>query len=395
MTETSTAASDRRRPILIAAAAAAAALLAGGVALVATGDDEAPPRLDLSAAAPGPMDAGGAGRVAESAGMVADDTSAGSSMATPVTYVAGEELPDMGGSAPVYRLAGGDDDLRAIARHLGVEGDVTEAEGQRTIVDGDASVNGFGASWWYTSGQPYPGSEDVPPDAPTECSADAVCEEPARPEPERPADLPTQAEAEEIVRALAEAAGVDLTGARVTSHDNTTTWSVTIELALDGTVVPGWSVFGTVMSGGEVLDAGGPMGGLEEVGDYPLDTTRTAIDRLNEQHDGHGTGEPSGEPAPEPAPEAAAEEPAMEIATEEPASDDMTIMPVHGEPVEGEGEPVTVTLRSGELVYTVVTGADGTETYLVPVYLLDGESDRGEEWLDVFAAAVPAEFLGA
>ena len=42
-----------------------------------------------------------------------------------------------------------------------------------------------------------------------------------------------------------------------------------------------------------------------------------------------------------------------------------------------------------------VVSTDGTETYLVPVYLLDGDDERGEEWLDVFALAVRADFLGA
>jgi hypothetical protein len=63
-----------------------------------------------------------------------------------------------GRSATSNRLRAGDDDLRAIAAHLGVDGDVTAGEGaDRTIAEGDASVNGCGASWWYSSGQPHPG----------------------------------------------------------------------------------------------------------------------------------------------------------------------------------------------------------------------------------------------
>jgi hypothetical protein len=374
MTDTSTTAAGGRRPMLIAAAAAAAALLVGGIALVATGGDDDPPRLDLGAGAGAPAAAGGgdSGRVVESAELAADDM-AGTSMMAWVRHVAGDDLPDLGGSAPVHRLVADDDDLRRLADHFGVEGEVTDGEVggmQRTITRGDTVVGRYGASFWYTSGQEPPGSSDRPVASECEGGPDVVCEEPApMPPPERPADMPSQAEAEVIVRDIAEAAGLDLTDARVTSFDNVTTWGVSIELALDGTVIPGWSVYGTVSAGGEVLDAGGALGSLEPLGDYPLDTTRAAIDRLNEQMGG-GPG---------------SEEPMIE-----PAPDEMTIMPV-----EGDGEPMTVTLRTAELSYAMVGNADGTETYLVPAYLLDGENDRGEEWLDVFTVAVQAEFLGA
>ena len=381
MTETTTSAA-RRRPLLLAAAAAAVVLLAGGIALVVTGGDDDPPRLDLSSGTPASLaDSGGGERMAESADMAADDM-AGTSMMAWVTYVAGEELPDLGGDAPVYRLTADDDDLQALAAHFGLEGEATDADGmQRMITDGDASVSRYGASWWYSSGRSYPGSEDIAPDSGVSCDAEGVCEDAPRPmpEPERPADLPNQAEAEAIVRGIAEAAGLDLTDARVTAYDNITTWSVNIELALDGTPVPGWSVYGTVMEGGQVLDAGGALGSLERVGDYPLDTTRAAIDRLNEQSSGPGTAEPAIEPG--------VIEPDVQS---DPATDEMTILPV-----DGDGEPIAVTLRSGERSYTLVGNADGTETYLVPVYLLDGEDDRGEAWTDVFAIAVRAEFLGA
>lgn len=432
MTEITTVAPGRRRPLLIAAAVAVAALIIGAVALFATGDDDGPPRLDLSAAAPAGAAEGGGERMAESADIAMDGAAGASMMAAWARYVAGDELDDMGGSAPVYRLVADDDDLRAIAEHLGVQGEVTAADGnQRTITDGDASVNGYGASWWYTSGQPYPGSEGPDAAVSSACAAPAdgepvECEDTAPiPEPERPADLPSQAEAEQIIRDVAAAAGLDLAGAQVTSYDNVNTWGVNIELALDGTPIPGWSVYGTVMAGGEILDAGGTMGGLEKVGDYPLDTTRVAIDRLNEQSAGApGATEPGIEPMPLPEETEVVGDPATgegvegsegsagsagsddgaapsdpvtqvapapgdAVAEPAPAPDEMTIMPVD----EG-GEPITVTLRSAERSYTMYGNADGTETYLVPVYLLDGEDDRGEEWLDVFALAVQAEFLG-
>lgn len=411
MTDTTTSAAGRRRPVLVAAAAVAAAVLAGGVALVASGGDDDPPRLDLNASAPSPAASGGGERVAESADAATDDM-AGMSMMAWARYVAADELPDLGGSAPVYRLVADDDDLRALAEHFGIEGEVTDADGQQRMISaGEASVSRHGASWWYTSGQPQRGS-DVAVSSGCAAGPDAVCEEPApMPEPERPADLPSQAEAEAIVRDIAEAAGLDLTGARVTAYDNVTTWSVSIELALDDTPIPGWSVYGTVAAGGQVLDAGGALGSLEDVGEYPLDTTRAAIDRLNEQSSGQGLGSP--EPAIEPdlqtAPAAqtdtdagggttgsAGSDPGVPTDTAttdvaEPAPGEVSIMPVE----EGDGAPLTVTLRSGELSYALVGNVDGTETYLVPAYLLDGEDDRGEPWLDVFAIAVRAEFLAA
>lgn len=414
MTETTTSAAGRRRPVLLAAAAVAAAVLVGGVALVATGGDDDPPRLDLNASAPAPAASGGGERVAESADAAIDDM-AGMSMMAWARYVAADELPDLGGSAPVYRLVADDDDLRALAEHFGIEGEVTDVDGQQRMISaGEASVSRYGASWWYTSGQPYPGEGDrvvssgcVAPDAPQGPEpAQVDCPEPEpMPEPERPADLPSQADAEAIIRAVAEAAGLDLTGARVTAYDNITTWSVSIELALDGTPIPGWSVYGTVAAGGQVLDAGGALGSLEDVGEYPLDTTRVAIDRLNEQSSGQGQGSP--EPAIEPDVQtdpaavggttgSAGSDPGVPTDTAttdvaEPAPGEVSIMPVE----EGDVGPLTVTLHSGELSYTLVGNVDGTETYLVPAYLLDGEDDRGEPWLDVFAIAVRAEFLAA
>jgi hypothetical protein len=373
MTETTTPAAGRRRPAMIAAAAAIAAVtLAGGIALLTGGDDDLP-RIELGTSAQGTLAAGDAERTME-----ADDMAAGTSMMAWVRYVAGDGLPDLGGSAPVYRLRADDDDLRAIAAHLGVDGDLTAGEGaDRTITEGEASVNGYGASWWYSSGQSPSPIEEV------ECAiaedGQEVCLDEPAPEPERPADLPTQAEAEAIIRAVAEAAGVDLTGAQVTSYDNVATWGVNIDLAVDGTPITGYSVYGTVMAGGVVLDAGGVMGGLERLGDYPLDTTRTAIDRLDEQS---GGGEGTIEPAPEDL--ATQTDPAMEG---EP--DEMSIMPV-----EGGGEPIVVTLTRARLAHTLMGNVDGTVAYLVPAYLLDGTSDRGDEWTDVFAIAVRADHLG-
>jgi hypothetical protein len=397
MTETTTPAAGRRRPAMIAAAAAVAAVtLAGGIALLTGGDDDLP-RIELGTSAQGTLAAGDAERTMET-----DDVAAGTSMMAWVRYVAGDGLPDLGGSAPVYRLRADDDDLRAIAAHLGVDGDVTAGEGaDRTITEGDASVNGYGASWWYSSGQSHPGVEAV------ECAiaddGEEVCLEEPAPEPERPADLPTQAEAEGVIRAVAEAAGVDLTGAQVTSHDNVTSWGVNIDLAVDGTPITGYSVYGTVTAGGVVLDAGGVMGSLERLGDYPLDTTRTAIDRLNEQSgSGEGTIEPAPEPAPAPAPQpvngpegaedaGVSSDPgsAPDTGVAEPAPDEMTIMPV-----EGDGEPIVVTLTRARLAHTLMGNVDGTVAYLVPAYLLDGTSDRGDEWTDVFAIAVRADHLG-
>jgi len=421
--------------MILAAAAVAALTLAGGLALAMRGDDDDLPVLDLGAAPAGPMAAGGDERAAESDAMT-DDVAAGASMALWARYEAADELPDLGGSAPVYRMVAGDDDLRAIAEHLGVQGEVTAGEGdQRQIVDGAATVSGYGATWWYTSGEPYPGEGDrgvssgcVAPEAPDGAEpAQIDCPEPEpMPEPERPAGLPSQTEAEGIIRAVAEAAGLDLTGAQVTSYDNVTTWGVNIELALDGRVIPGWSVYGTVMDGGRVLDAGGAMGRLEELGDYPLDTTRAAIDRMNAQTEEQmaGAGEPvPGEPMPAgddiartepgvaepmPAEEAPQTDPASPPADgggvsgspgagsstdtggsePAPAPDEMTIMPVQ------PGEPIVVTLRSGELSYSLMGNADGTQTYLVPTYLLDGEDGDGQPWEDVYFPAVRADLLG-
>lgn len=170
------------------------------------------------------------------------------------------------------------------------------------------------------------------------------------------------------------------------------------------------------MEGGRILDAGGAMGRLERVGDYPLDTTRAAIDRMNEQMEGQMAGEPTEEPAPADEPVVAEPLPAEREAQSDPAAgqgggvsgspgaatstdagatepapapDEMTIMPV-----EDDGDPIVVTLRRGVLSYSLMGNRDGTVTYLVPTYLLDGDDDRGQPWEQVHFPAVRADLLG-
>ena len=67
----------------------------------------------------------------------------------------------------------------------------------------------------------------------------------------------------------------------------------------------------------------------------------------------------------------------------------MTIMPV-----EDDGDPIVVTLRRGVLSYSLMGNRDGTVTYLVPTYLLDGDDDRGQPWEQVHFPAVRADLLG-
>jgi hypothetical protein len=113
--------------------------------------------------------------------------------------------------------------------------------------------------------------------------------------PRRPADLPSLDEAERIARRLLTDAGMDLGGARVTTSDATTQWLVTVEPRVGGLPSPGTTASVSVGPGGRIESAFGHVGRAEELGDYQMLDTPTALDRLD---DGGGGGMPVPLPLP-------------------------------------------------------------------------------------------------
>jgi len=132
-----------RRPRALWGVLAAVAVAAGALVVVSAGDD--------GTSRPGlPVALGSAGARDSAAGASTD------AMLAWITYVAGDDLPALGGEAPAYRLAGNVDEgrVRALADALGVDGTVVH-EGAAWRVVGEAGTvevyEGGGAQWWYSS----------------------------------------------------------------------------------------------------------------------------------------------------------------------------------------------------------------------------------------------------
>lgn len=133
----------RRRALW--AVLAAAALAAGALAVTSGGEDGSSPVLPVA------LGAGGAEGGAGMASPAAD-----SRMAR-VTYVAGDDLPAMGGDATAFRVAGDVDEaqVRALADALGLEGDPVREERFWRLTSGDAALEVYedsGGTWWYSLG---------------------------------------------------------------------------------------------------------------------------------------------------------------------------------------------------------------------------------------------------
>jgi hypothetical protein len=168
--------------------------LGAGVLVVQSRDDD-PPRLPIAL---------GASASTKEAAPTSAAASTDMAMARWVTYVAGDDLPVLGGSAAAYRLDGtvSEADVRALAHALGLEGSPTRGDGAWQLQTDHGSLqvaDGFGGAWSYDSGA-FKGEESVavgspgssgggsagsgttdmttettsvapPPDAPVDCAA--------------------------------------------------------------------------------------------------------------------------------------------------------------------------------------------------------------------------------
>lgn len=298
-----------------------AVLAVGAGTLAVTGIDDAdPPRLPISLGAADGRAEGGATPAAADRAM---------SMLASQHYVAGDDLPLLGGEGPAYRLPGKVDEaaFRKVATALGLEGRVERADGMWHLRDGDASLDasdGAGGSWWFTadagprtdggagdagtssSGGGSSASEPMcPPDAtpescklidvdpdltpttlaepPADCTADEKCVVDPAPPFVPPADLPTKDEARSIALEALGRTGFDLAGADVQVEGPYDGWMVSVQPRLGGLATSGRYLSATVGPKGALLYASGSFPGEERLGTYPTLDTRKAIDRLNEQ----------------------------------------------------------------------------------------------------------------
>lgn len=319
-----------RRPRALWGVLAAVGLAAGALVVISANDDGGTrPGLPVALGSASP----------EEAGAAAD------SMMAWITYVAGDDLPALGGEAPAYRLRGNVDEaaVRALADALGVAGELVHDGPAWTVAGegGTLEVYEGGAQWWYSSefyeesaagsgsssgsaggglacpesgddvvvdcgvttmttypectasdgsagcitGECPPNTECVVPDTvppDVECDLTDGCAEPLPVPVEPPADLPSEDEARAIALELLAATGFDVDGADVTVDRPYDAWYVTVEPRVDG-LLSGLLASASVGSGGEVTSAGGYLGDPERLGDYPLLDTRAAIDRANAQ----------------------------------------------------------------------------------------------------------------
>ncbi len=325
LTLDSDATSPRRRAPRSLWAVLAAVVLTVGALVVTSSSDDAQSRGLPVALAAAPTAEGGGSRAADS-------------MLAWITYVAGPDLPALGGSAPAYRLVGSADAaaVRRLADALGVEGEPV-GDGSSWSVTGSAGTlevqPGAGAQWYFSSGSdgaggagttsnqsspgceeisydghPCKGAVDLPCPEGEECSTPAapgcapqpdgreICEDPAPsgckgdepspcpvepPPPPPPVDLPNEDEARAIALDLLAATGLDTDGADVSVEEPYDVWYVTVEPRL-GDVPSGLLHSVAVGSGGEIRSANGFVATPEPAGDHPVLDTRAAIDRANQ-----------------------------------------------------------------------------------------------------------------
>lgn len=357
-----------------------------------------------------PRGGGGAGAVAESAALMADDA-AGAARYRTVVYQAGEGLgAGLPTSAPAYELTGEPSaaDVRRLARLLGMSGEVTsespsDGAGFR-VVDGDLllEVQRAPGGPWYASDQRDSAgvatacAVAVEPDRPV--SAEKAGAAAASPEPacvdQQPAPVAGLLSPEAAQRRAREILdGLDHKGVTYTVEADGASGGqatlVNVAVAIGGRPVPtlgSWFAFGAE---GKVLAANGWLGTFEPIGDYPLAGVDVGIDRLN----AGGSG-PRVLGIPEPAIAPATPAPAC------PPEADCVAPEGGGAPGPSQApppEPEVVVLDKVRLGYNAVFGpCAGDPLVLVPAYLFAVPDSGGSgEDVELSAEAVTDDLLAS
>jgi hypothetical protein len=277
------AAPRRRRRWALWGALAVVALGAGAVAVIGP-DDGDPPKLPLALGA-----APAEGRSTTSP-MAAVD-----SMLAFVHYVAGDDLPALGGSGPAYRLRDPDAPaIRHLADALGLDGGrLTHQDTLWEVRDdrGDAfQMMGRYGGWSYSrsfdasggsSGSSGSATEPMCPPDDAACAGGVMTTEVAVPTTVAPVDLPSEAEARSIALRVFDAAGGDRSHAEVTVDRPLDSWVVTIVPSIGGLPAVDMATSVAVGSKGAIQYASGNLASSEHLGDYGTIDTGAAIERLN------------------------------------------------------------------------------------------------------------------
>jgi len=299
----------RRVGAWLVAAAVTAALVVGGVVVARSGGQRAPatlPALDLS----GGQAAGDAGAAAEPAragGAVPGrpyDSGDAPQLLPQVEYRVRGSLPDLPDRAQAWKVGrdAGSGRVSALAAALGLRGQPRTEPSGWTVRDGDRvlRVNRVaGLPWSYGAavavgcpgGLTKPGGlECLSPDTPVSSPARPPTGlpipvkpvRPVKPLP-RPADVPSEAEAERVARDLAGRAGLALDGASVKVADAYAARLVTISPAVGGMPTHGFAWTVTVAPKDSVQFASGWLATPEPADTYPLIAVAEGVERLKRQ----------------------------------------------------------------------------------------------------------------
>ena len=265
-----------RNRMAVWAAGLAFAVLVGGLAVLAakSGDDDLPKLPAISASA---------GAASEGRSMAAADSA----------------MPAIGYASVEYRLADGvqkpaDDwaayrvdkpseaDVATLAKALGMSGTATSEDGAWALSDGKRylRVDALNGQWWFGADPNTAVSSDTAISKCAPCPPDRMCAQVCQ-EPERPAGMPTKAEAEGTAREFWKRIGVDDAGAKVEVEDGFSQWYVHFRPTIGDTEVVSGEVSASVGPNDEILSANGQLGSYDKVGDYPLVALSEALDRLN------------------------------------------------------------------------------------------------------------------
>jgi hypothetical protein len=144
------------------------------------------------------------------------------------------------------------------------------------------------------------------PDCPPGTACTQVCPTPTPeplpvPEPkqpERPADLPSKAEAERIARDVLTKTGLDLDGADVRVDDGFSQWMISADPRVGGLPTQGMGTSVAVGPKGEIQFANGWLGDPTEGDEYPLAGVQAGIERLKSGYPGGGWSPYPGGPEP-------------------------------------------------------------------------------------------------
>lgn len=321
-----------------------------------------------------------------------------------ISYVFDGTLPDLGASAAAWRFPAGatPDATRviAIAKVLGVEGQLRELpadQGGGWLV-GPADYSGptlqVGAdgmlNWWFNQGatvastgvacaEPASGGGTAPDVAPPD-TATSSTDVPSCTTPEPPANVPDEATARQLATDLLGKLGYDASAFELEAYADEWGANVTAYQLLGGVRSP-ISVSLGFGADGAVTWASGVLASPQPVGEYPLVTTQTGLDRLN---DDSGKWQYFGGPGIMARAGVAAD---TAIAAGEPSPAAPEPMPVDTLPIDGPMEPIVVHFTGARLGLTMLWDTDGT-VWMLPAFLF-ATQDGGE----YAVVAVDAQFL--